>query len=71
MGQFGNGEGAPDSLPPEAPTFSWPLKLGPWLLGLLVLSGVIVAVTSFSEIEGFVQLLRQADPVWLVAGIIL
>jgi uncharacterized membrane protein YbhN (UPF0104 family) len=70
MRQFGNGEGAPDSLPPEAPTFSWP-KFGPWLLGLLILSGVIVTVTSFSEIEGFVQLLRQADPVWLVAGIIL
>ena len=70
MRQFGNGEGAPDSLPPEALTFSWP-KFGPWLLGLLILSGVIVAVTSFSEIEGFVQLLRQADPVWLVVGIIL
>src|SRR6266545_1297040 len=71
MRQFSNGKSAPDSLPPEAPTFSWPHKLGPWLLGLLVLSGVIVAVTSFSEIKGFVQLLHQADPVWLVAGIIL
>jgi uncharacterized membrane protein YbhN (UPF0104 family) len=70
MRQFGNGQGAPDSPPPKAPTFSWP-RFGPWLLGLLILSGVIVAVTSFSEIEGFVQLLRRADPVWLVAGIIL
>ncbi len=45
MRQFSNGEGAPDSLPPEAPTFSWP-KFGPWLLGLLILSGVIVAAPS-------------------------
>src|SRR6266542_1687100 len=59
MRQFSNGKSAPDSLPPEAPTFSWPHKLGPWLLGMLVLSGGIVAVTSFSEIKGFVQLLLQ------------
>ena len=49
MRQFGNGQGAPDSLPPKAPTFSWP-EFGPWLLGLLILSGVIVAVVFFGEL---------------------
>jgi|SRR5215470_914654 len=47
-------------------TASWPLKLGPWLIGALILSAVILVVVSHGEIEGFAQLLRRATPVWLL-----
>jgi hypothetical protein len=52
-------------------TASWSLKLGPWLIGALILSGVILVIVSHGEIEGFAQLLRRAAPVWLLAGAIL
>jgi glycosyltransferase 2 family protein len=52
-------------------TASWPLKLGPWLIGALILSAVILVIVSHGEIEGFAHLLRRAAPVWLLAGVIL
>jgi uncharacterized membrane protein YbhN (UPF0104 family) len=52
-------------------TASWRLKLGPWLIGALILSAVILVIVSHGEIEGFAQLLRRAAPVWLLAGVIL
>jgi len=56
---------------PRVEAVSWPLRLGPWLIGALILSGVILVIVSHGEIEGFAQLLRRAAPVWLLAGIIL
>ena len=52
-------------------TTSWPLRFGPWLIGALILSAVILVIVSHGEIEGFAQLLRRAAPVWLLAGVIL
>lgn len=40
-----------------------------WLLGLLLLCGLIVVVLHRSEIKQFVALAREARPVWLWAGI--
>ena len=44
-------------------------KIRNWLAGILIFSGLLVAVSHFSEIEHFVQLLRQAEPLWLVLAI--
>src|SRR5262249_16248572 len=62
---------SPRSQVSKVKTVSWPLRLGPWLIGALILSAVILVVTSHGEIDGFAQLLRRAAPVWLLAGIIL
>ncbi len=45
-----------------------PFRLGAWLIGALVMSGVILVIISRGEIEGFAQLLRHAAPVWLLVG---
>jgi hypothetical protein len=47
------------------------LRSGRWLIGLLVLSGLVVIIFYFGEIESFIQLLRRTAPVWLVVGILL
>jgi glycosyltransferase 2 family protein len=52
-------------------TLSRAVRFGPWLLGLLILSVVIVFIAYFREIEGFTQLLHQASLVWLIAGAVL
>jgi uncharacterized membrane protein YbhN (UPF0104 family) len=46
-------------------------RLRAWFVGLLLLSGLILLVTHFGELEQFVQLLRQAEPVWLVVALLL
>ncbi|MBO0719757.1 MAG: flippase-like domain-containing protein [Blastocatellia bacterium] len=43
-------------------------KSGRWLIGLLVLSGLIIVVIYFGEIESFIHLLQRTAPVWLIAG---
>ncbi|MEZ5543483.1 MAG: lysylphosphatidylglycerol synthase transmembrane domain-containing protein [Pseudomonadota bacterium] len=53
---------------PEGPFWS---RFRAWLLGLLVLSGLILLVTHFGELEHFVQLLRQAEPAWLLLAALL
>jgi glycosyltransferase 2 family protein len=53
---------------PRVKAASWPLKLGPWLIGALILSGVILVIISRGEIEGFGRLLRRASPLWLLTG---
>jgi uncharacterized membrane protein YbhN (UPF0104 family) len=50
---------------------SRPFRFGPWLLGALILAGVILAVVSRGEIEGFARLLRRASPAWLAVGALL
>jgi|SRR5665647_41886 len=47
------------------------LKLAPWFSGFLVLSGLILLVTHFSELEHFAELLRHAKPVWLMLAALL
>jgi uncharacterized membrane protein YbhN (UPF0104 family) len=42
-----------------------------WLIGLLLLSGLIVVVTHRVEIEQFAELARQARPLWLLLGFLL
>jgi len=47
------------------------MKLAPWLIGLMMLSGVIVGIASYSEIGNFAQLLQRAAPPWLIVGALL
>ncbi|MBF8275370.1 MAG: hypothetical protein HW390_443 [Candidatus Brocadiaceae bacterium] len=48
----------------------WKLrKLRTWFLGLVFLAGLVYFVTHFRELEHFVQLLHQAKPLWLLAGL--
>jgi len=42
-----------------------------WFAGLLLISGLIVVVTHFSEIEHLVQLLRHTKPLWLILALVL
>jgi uncharacterized membrane protein YbhN (UPF0104 family) len=42
-----------------------------WLVGLLLLCGLVVVVLHRSEIEQFARLAREARPVWLWAGVAL
>jgi len=42
-----------------------------WLIGLLLLSGLIIAVLNRSEIEQFAELARKAQPFWLCAAAVL
>ena len=42
-----------------------------WIVGLLLLSGLIIAVLNRSEIEQFAELARKAQPLWLCAAAIL
>jgi uncharacterized protein (TIRG00374 family) len=58
----------PRSQAPRVEAASWPLRLGPWLIGALILSGVILITLSHGEIEGFGRLLRRAAPPWLLTG---
>lgn len=41
-------------------------SLRAWFLGLLLLSGLILMVSHYSELEHFIQLLREARPAWLL-----
>jgi uncharacterized membrane protein YbhN (UPF0104 family) len=42
-----------------------------WFMGILLLSGVVGAVTHLGEIEHFTQLARQARPEWLLVALFL
>lgn len=46
-------------------------RLRVWFLSLIFLAGLAVFVTHFTELEHFAQLLRQAKPLWLIAGLLL
>ncbi|NLX18581.1 MAG: flippase-like domain-containing protein [Desulfobulbus sp.] len=46
-------------------------KLRNWLPGLLLLAGLIVAVSHIGELENFAHLVRKAEPVWLMAALVL
>ena len=42
-----------------------------WLIGLLLLSGLILIVTHFVELEHFTNLVRRAKPEWLILALLL
>lgn len=42
-----------------------------WLIGLLLLSGLILIVTHFVELEHFTDLVRRAKPEWLILALLL
>lgn len=39
-----------------------------WLIGLLLLGGLVVAVLHWAEVKNFAALIAQADPLWLAAA---
>ena len=41
-------------------------RIWPWVLGFLILSGLIVVVLQFSSIEQFVELARRSHPEWML-----
>lgn len=45
------------------------MRAAPWLIGVLILAAVILVVSSFGEIEGFVELLHRASPAWLLVAV--
>jgi uncharacterized protein (TIRG00374 family) len=46
-------------------------KFRSWFIGILLLAGVIAAVTHLGEIEHFAKLAREAKPKWLLAVLFL
>ncbi len=46
-------------------------KFRSWFIGILLLAGVIAAVTHIGEIEHFAKLTREAKPKWLLAALLL
>jgi uncharacterized protein (TIRG00374 family) len=42
-----------------------------WLIGLLLLSGLILIVTHFVELEHFADIVRRAKPKWLILALLL
>ena len=46
-------------------------RIRAWFIGLLLLSGSLVLLTHFTELEHFTQLVRQAEPAWLVLALLL
>lgn len=46
-------------------------KFRSWFFGILLLAGVIAAVTHIGEIEHFAKLAREARPRWLLVALIL
>lgn len=42
-----------------------------WLIGLLMLSGLVLIVSHFGELEHFANLVRKADPKWLLLALVL
>jgi len=42
-----------------------------WFIGLLLLAGLVLLVTHFGELERFAQIVRQAQPAWLVLALLL
>ena len=54
---------------PEKPAAKHRLRA--WFVGLLLLSGLVLLVTHFGELEHFARLVRQAKPAWLVLALLL
>jgi hypothetical protein len=55
-------------LPEAAPwTGNWSHLIGAWLLGAVVLAGLLVFIMHFGAIEVFLAKLRGANPLWLAA----
>jgi glycosyltransferase 2 family protein len=46
-------------------------KLRFWFVGVLLLSSLVLLVTHLGELEHFVQLVRQAEPKWLLLALLL
>ncbi len=46
-------------------------KLRFWFVGLLLLSSLVLLVTHLGELEHFAQLVRQAEPAWLLLALVL
>ncbi len=46
-------------------------RIRTWFIGLLLLAGSIFLLTHFTELEHFAQLVRQAEPAWLVLALLL
>lgn len=42
-----------------------------WFVGLLVMCGLILLVSHFSELGHFARLVRQAEPIWLILALAL
>lgn len=42
-----------------------------WFLGLLILAGLILVVTHVGELEKFIELVRHAEPTWLLLALFL
>ena len=47
------------------------LRFATWFSGFLILSGLILLVTHFSELEQFAGLLHHAKPTWLILAALL
>jgi len=41
------------------------------LLGILLLFGLVVIIANFGDIDRFITTLRESDPLWIVAGLLL
>lgn len=46
-------------------------RFSTWFLGLLLLSGLIVSITHFGEIERFILQVRHSQPSWLIVAFLL
>lgn len=46
-------------------------KVGKWIAGLLLLAGLIVVASHFGELKRFLELLKQANPAWLMVAALL
>jgi uncharacterized protein (TIRG00374 family) len=46
-------------------------RIGTWFAGLVLLSGLVLVVSHLGELRHFVNLLRQAEPAWLLLVLLL
>ena len=54
-----------------SPVLSFWHRVSAWFAGLLLLSALVLIVTHYGELEHFVELLRQAEPGWLLVALLL
>ena len=59
------------SLQTPAPKKPFQEKLRSWLLGVLLLAGLIMVISHIGELENFAILVRRAEPVWLLLALLL
>lgn len=55
---------------PQLPVKAKGHRFRSWFIGILLLAGVIAAVTHLGEIEHFAKLARQAEPRWLLVALL-